>query len=112
MAEFITEFNFPIKLAQLNDICLYLKIYCISDSATNNGTQIHQWTLYGPPAQTSLQWPKRRPLLECNMKLWRRTIRKVFLGGNSLYLNPLGDIIPDKMPRPMIRDILSYNVVL
>ena len=111
MDEIIKEVKYPPVLAWINDVRLYLKISRISDMATTYGSNIHRWAVYGPPSNSTLKWPKRRTPLESNMKLWRDTIRKVFLGTNRIYSHRLGRF-PGKIVQPVLRDMTSFEAVL
>jgi hypothetical protein len=46
------------------------------------------------------------------MKLWRDTIRKVFLGIQGIYPHGLGDEIVAPLPRPMLRNMPSFLAIL
>ena len=55
MDEVIKESKSPVKLAQTNDVYVHLKVSHLSDIATNGGSQIHKWAIYGPPAHSKLK---------------------------------------------------------
>ena len=47
-------------LERINDVHLYLKVSRLSNIVNDEGSAIEKWALYGPPANSTLTWPKRR----------------------------------------------------
>ena len=55
MDKIINTVKSSTVLARLNDVILYLKVSRLSDISTADGLDIHQWAMYGPPSNSTLQ---------------------------------------------------------
>ena len=86
-------------LEQLNDVRLSMNVSWLSNIPNADSKDIEKLTMYGPLADLLLAWPKRRPPLEENMKLWKETIRADFCGMGEIYPKYLGENTIKKLDR-------------
>ena len=96
-----------LTLEQITDVRIYLQVSWLSDITIDDGSTIHEWALYGPPAKSPLQWPKKRVPLAHNMKLWRETIRGTFFGEKGIYSQHLGSETPTPTSKMIQFKVLS-----
>ena len=100
----VTHIKRPVYiLERLNDVRLYLKVSRLSDRLNAPGSEIEYWALYGPPAESLGNWPKRRKSLAENMRFLRETIRIFFCGMQGIHPAYLG--MP--LPQPNTRKVLA-----
>lgn len=69
------EIRRPEVLIKLNNVRLYLKGSRLNEIVTEDGQWIHNWATHGPSSNSEFKLPKRRKLLEQNMRLFRDTIQ-------------------------------------
>ena len=112
MDKIVDNINITSVLTRLNDVRLYHQVSRLSDIATDDGSFIHKWALYGPPSPSSLGWPKRRIPLDHNMKLWRDTIRRLFFSANGIYPKYLEAITKQPMETVMLRYVPRFQDIL
>ena len=89
-----------------------MKVPRLSNIDTKDGAAIQECAMYKPPATSELKWHKRCIPLECNMKLWRDTVRRIFCVINEINPHYIGYSTPIPTQRDMLQDALSYNAVL
>ena len=80
------------KLEILNDVRLYLRVTYISCMANARGDRIEKRALFGPPKETSLDWPVRQKPIPAHWRIWRETIYQTITAANGLYPANLGPI--------------------